>query len=184
MTSATPDPAAPGPAAPAPSVGGIPAGYTSITPFLVIDGAARAIEFYCSVYGAREISRNDGPGGTIAHCELDFGSGRLQLSDPAPAVGLIAPDGSSQVNHSYVLYCPDVDATFRAAVAAGATAAEEPSTFITGDRFAAVLDPFGHRWAIMTRVEDVPPEEAQRRINEWLATQSGDLSTDGLSAHS
>ena len=109
----------------------------------------------------------------MAHAELDFGTGRLQLSDPAPSMGLIAPDGTNQVNHSYVLYCPDVDATWRAAVAAGATPFEEPATFVTGDRFGAILDPFGHRWAIMTRVEDVSPEEAQHRVEEWLASQGG-----------
>jgi PhnB protein len=150
---------------------GVPAGYTTITPFLVVDGAARAIEFYTTAFGATEIGRNDGPDGTIAHCELDFGTGRLQLSDPMPAMGLVAPDGTGQVNHSYVLYCADVDATFAAAVAAGGTAVEKPSTFVTGDRFAAVMDPFGHRWAILTRVEDVPPDEAKRRVDEWLASQ-------------
>jgi PhnB protein len=154
-----------------PSVNGVPAGYTTITPFLVVDGAARAIEFYATAFGATEVSRNDGPDGTIAHCELDFGTGRLQLSDPIPAMGLVPPDGTGQVNHSYVLYCADVDATFAAAVAAGGSAVEKPSTFVTGDRFGAVMDPFGHRWAILTRVEDVPPEEAQRRVDEWLASQ-------------
>lgn len=153
------------------AVSPIPAGYTSLTPFLVVDGATRAIEFYTGVFGARLISRIDAPNGTVAHAELDFGSGRLQLADPAPEMGLIAPDGTNQVNHSYVLYCPDVDATWHAAVAAGATPFEEPSTFVTGDRFGAILDPFGHRWAIMTRMEDVEPEEADRRIAEWLATQ-------------
>lgn len=154
------------------AVSPIPRGYTAITPFLVVDGAARAIDFYTSVFSATIVSRNDGPDGTIAHAELDLGAGRLQLADPAPATGLIAPDGTNQVNHSYVLYCPDVDATWRAAVEAGATPFEEPATFVTGDRFGAVLDPFGHRWAIMTRVEDVPEEEAKRRVDEWLASQT------------
>lgn len=148
-----------------------PAGYTSITPYLVVDGAAAAIAFYTSVFGAAEVSRTNGPDGTIAHAELDFGTGRMQLSDPVPTMGLVPPDRSNTVNHSYVLYCPDVDAVFKAAVDAGATAFEEPSTFVTGDRFGAVLDPFGHRWAIMTRVEDVDPADAQRRIDEWLAGQ-------------
>jgi len=154
-----------------PAVSPIPAGYTSITPYLVVDGAAAAMKFYGSVFGAVEISRTDGPNGTIAHAELDFGAGRMQLSDPVPAMGLLAPDGSNAVNHSYVLYCPDVDAVFKAAVDAGAMTFEEPSTFVTGDRFGAILDPFGHRWAIMTRVEDVDPAEAQRRIDAWLATK-------------
>lgn len=154
-----------------PAVAPIPAGYTSLTPYLVVDGAAAAIAFYTAVFGATLVGKTDGPDGTIAHAELDFGNGRLQLSDPAPAMGLLPPDGTNAVNHSYVLYCADVDAVWRAAVGAGAIAFEEPSTFVTGDRFGAVLDPFGHRWAIMTRVEDVDPVEAQRRIDDWLATQ-------------
>ncbi|MGW3485563.1 VOC family protein [Rhodococcus indonesiensis] len=154
------------------SVKPIPTGYTALTPFLVVDGAARAVEFYRTVFGAEVVDRTDGPDGTIAHAELDFGAGRLQLSDPAPAMGLRAPDGTNVVDHSYVLYCTDVDATFARAVEQGAQVFEEPSTFVTGDRFGTILDPFGHRWAIMTRVEDVPPEEARRRIDEWLTSRS------------
>ena len=156
----------------APAVSPIPAGYTSITPYLCVDGAAAAITFYESVFGATVVSRNDGPDGTVAHCELDLGVGRLQLSDPAPDHHLVAPDGAGQVDHSYVLYCADVDATYAAAVAAGATGYGDPETFVTGDRFAALLDPWGHRWAVMTRVEDVPPQEAQRRVDEWVAAQA------------
>lgn len=85
------------------AVSPIPPGYTALTPYLVVDGAARALDFYASVFGATVVSRNDGPDGTVAHAELDFGTGRLQLSDPAPSMGLIAPDGTNQVNHSYVL---------------------------------------------------------------------------------
>lgn len=142
-----------------------------MTPFLVVDGAARAIDFYTSVFGATLVSRHDGPGDTVAHAELDFGNGRLQLADPAPDMGLVAPQGTNRVDHSYVHYCPDVDATWQAAVSAGATPFEEPATFVTGDRFGAILDPFGHRWAIMTRVEEVSEEEAQRRVEQWLTTQ-------------
>jgi uncharacterized glyoxalase superfamily protein PhnB len=151
----------------------VPDGYTAITPYVCVDGAAAAIDFYTSVFGASVTTRNDGPDGTVAHAELDFGNGRLQLSDPAPAHHLRAPDGSDTVTHSYVHYCPDVDAVYAAAVAAGAKGFGEPETFMTGDRYAAVLDPFGHRWTLMTKVEDVPAEEAERRVNEWLAAQDG-----------
>ena len=84
-------------------------------------------------------------------------------------MNLVPPDGSNTVNHSYVLYCSDVDAVFRAAVEAGATAFEEPQDFVTGDRFGSLLDPFGHRWAILTKVEEVSEEEAQQRVEAWLA---------------
>lgn len=160
----TPDPSA------QPAVAPVPEGYTSVTPYLVVDGAARAIDFYASVFGAAVVSRNELPDGTVAHAELDLGNGRIQLSDPNPEHGLVAPEGEA-VTHSYVLYCADVDRVWAAAVAAGAHPYEEPSTFVTGDRYGAVKDPFGHRWAIMTRVEDVPPEEAARRVEAWLASQ-------------
>jgi PhnB protein len=148
-----------------------PPGYTSLTPYLVVDGAGRAIDFYTSVFGATLVARTDTPDGTVAHAELQFDSGRLQLSDPHPGMGLVAPDGSNTVNHSYALYCDDVDTVWQAALDAGATPFEEPSTFVTGDRFGSLLDPFGHRWAIMTRVEDVSDEEAERRVNAWMAEQ-------------
>ena len=149
----------------------IPAGYTSITPYLCVVGGALAIDFYTGVLGATVVSRMDGPDGAVAHAELDLGHGRMQLSDATAEHNLAAPDGGDVVTHSYVHYVPDVDATYAAAVAAGAKGYGEPETFVTGDRYASVLDPFGHRWTLMTRVEDVPPEEAERRVNAWLAEQ-------------
>ncbi len=112
-------------------------------------------------------------GAVVMHAELDFGTGRLQLGDPAPKLGLIAPEGTGNVSHSTMIYCADVDDACQRAIKAGATPVEEPSTFVTGDRFGVIMDPFGHRWAIQTRVEDVPAEEAERRIQEWLASQAG-----------
>lgn len=160
------------PTDPAPSVTPVPAGYTAITPYLCVAGGAAAIQFYERVFGATVVGRNDGPDGSVAHAELDFGSGRIQLSDPAPDHDLVPPDGSDRVNHSYVHYCADVDATYAAAVAAGAKGYGDPETFMTGDRYGAVLDPWGHRWTLMTRVEDVDPVEAKRRVDAWLASQS------------
>lgn len=149
-----------------------PAGYTTITPFLVVDGAARAIDFYCSVFGARLVTRTDNADGTVAHAELELASGRFQVADPAPSMKLIAPSGGDTVDHSYAMYVDDVDAVWQRAVDAGATPFHEPDTFVTGDRFGAVLDPFGHRWALLTRVEDVSEEEAARRVDAWLAEQA------------
>lgn len=160
------------PTDPAPSVTPVPAGYTAVTPYLCVAGGAAAIQFYERVFGATVVGRNDGPDGTVAHAELDFGNGRIQLSDPAPEHDLVPPDGSDRVNHSYVHYCADVDATYAAAVAAGAKGYGDPETFMTGDRYGAVLDPWGHRWTLMTRVEDVDPVEAKRRVDAWLASQS------------
>ncbi len=172
MTDSTlSSPTAPDPAQPA-AVSPLPAGYTTLTPFLVIDGARAAIDFYVSVFFATVVSVMDLPGGGVAHAELDFGgelgAGRLQLSDPNPTYGLVAPatDGDS-VTHSMAIYVPDVDAVVARAQAAGATLREPVTTFVTGDRFGSVLDPFGQRWSVMTRVEDVSPEEAERRLAEW-----------------
>jgi uncharacterized glyoxalase superfamily protein PhnB len=152
---------------------GRPDGYTTLTPFLVCAPAAEAIRFYEEVFGATLVSRMDGPDGTVLHAELDFGTGRLQLGDPNDAYGLVAPAGRTEdrVSGSTCIYVPDVDAVFAAAVEHGATVREKPETFVTGDRFASIYDPFGHRWAVMTKVEDVSPEEAERRLAEWAASQ-------------
>jgi PhnB protein len=151
---------------------GRPDGYSTLTPFLVCSPAAEAIDFFAAVFGATVVSRMDGPGGSVMHAELDFGLGRLQLSDPTDEYGLAAPgpDGD-RVSGSTCIYVADVDAVFAAAVARGARVREEPSTFVTGDRFASVHDPFGHRWAIMTKVEELSPEETERRLAEWATTQ-------------
>lgn len=112
----------------------------------------------------------DGPDGTVAHAELDFGTGRLQLGDPADAYGITAPaTGSDTVTYSIALYCPDVDDVVARAQKAGATVREAPQDFATGDRFASLRDPFGVRWTVMTRVEDVSAEERDRRLGEWAA---------------
>lgn len=148
----------------------IPAGYTSLTPFLCVDGASAAIDFYTEVFGAVLVEKMDGPDGTVAHAELDFGTGRLQLGDPADAYGTAAPDTSSDtVTFSIALYCPDVDDVVARAAKAGATVREAPQNFATGDRFASVRDPFGVRWTVMTRVEDLSAEERDRRLGEWAA---------------
>jgi PhnB protein len=145
----------------------IPEGYTSLTPFLCVDGAAAAIDFYVSVFGATLVDRMDGPDDTVAHAELDFGNGRLQLSDPNDAYQIAAADPLARATHSVALYCGDTDAVVKRAEKAGATIREPAQTFVTGDRFASILDPFGQRWTVMTRVEDVSPEERDRRMAEW-----------------
>ena len=147
----------------------VPPGYTSLTPFLVVDGARAAIAFYTSVFGATVVDVMDGPDGTVAHAELDFGDGRLQLGDPNPQFDLVAAPGGTAVSHSTCFYCADVDAVVARAKERGAVIREEVSTFVTGDRFGSIVDPFGQRWSVMTRVEDISKEEADRRLAEWAA---------------
>lgn len=150
---------------------GTPRGSTSLTPFLAIEGAREALEFYRSVFGARVVDVTEF-GGTVAHAELDFGNGHLQLGEPSPAYGLMpAPAGESNC-YSIGLYCPDVDAVVARALEAGATVREPASTFVSGDRFASIRDPFGVRWSIMSRVEDLSEEESARRVAAWAAEQA------------
>jgi PhnB protein len=147
----------------------IPDGYHSITPFIVVSEGAKAIEFYEQVFGARVLSRNDMPDGTVAHAEIQIGNSIVQLGDVNPAFGMAEPDPEN-ITASLVLYVEDCDAVYAKAVEAGATVREEPSVFLTGDRYASIADPFGRRWSIMTRVEDVSREEGERRVDEWMAS--------------
>lgn len=153
------------------TVNPIPDGYHSLTPYLAVNGGAKAIAFYQQAFGAEVVSRQDLPDGRVAQAELRFGDSMLQLSDEMPQIGLQAPNGE-WVHSSLVHYVPDVDATFQRAIDAGAREVEAVQTFVTGDRFGTVIDPFGHRWAILTKVENVSKEEADRRVMEWLESKS------------
>ncbi|MDR7186623.1 PhnB protein [Microbacterium trichothecenolyticum] len=150
---------------------GRPNGATSLTPFLAIRGAKEALDFYRDVFGARvtDVTEFDG---LVVHAGLDFGLGILQIGEPSSAYGLVpAPEGDDDC-YSIGIYVPDADAVTARAVAAGATVREEPSTFVSGDRYASVRDPFGVRWSIMTRVEDISEEESAARVAEWAASVS------------
>lgn len=151
---------------------GIPHGSTSLTPFLAIERAAQAVELYRTVFGARvvDVTRIDG---VLVHAELDFGNGRLQLGEPSPDYGLVPPPSGDAACYSLALYCADVDATLDRAVAGGATVREAASTFASGDRFASVRDPFGVRWTIMSRVEDLSEAESADRVARWAEQQAG-----------
>lgn len=151
---------------------GVPHGYTSLTPFLVVQPAIEAIAFYRDVFGATVLTQMPGaplPDGTptVSHAELDFGNGVLQLGDPMEGNGL-KPQDPSAVNGSICVYVQDVDAVVAKAAERGATIAEQPSNFVSGDRFASIMDPFARRWSIMTRVEDLSREESEARVNAWL----------------
>jgi PhnB protein len=150
---------------------GTPHGATSLTPFLVIPDARGAIGFYRDVFGARVVDVTE-MGGTIAHAVLDFGNGLLQLGEPMKDFGLVAAPDAEGDCYSLGLYCPNVDAVVARAEAAGATVREAPSTFVSGDRFASIRDPFGVRWSIMTRIEDLSEEESARRVAEWAEQQA------------
>ncbi|MDT0203419.1 VOC family protein [Nocardioides sp. AE5] len=152
------------------TTGGIPHGSTSLTPFLAVPNARAAIDFYAATLGARIVDVTE-MGGVVVHADLDFGNGHLQIGEPHPDFGLVpAPDGDQDC-YSIGLYCADVDTVVERAVAAGAVVREPVSTFVSGDRFASIRDPFGIRWSIMTRVEDLSEEESARRVTAWAAEQ-------------
>lgn len=149
---------------------GVPHGVTSLTPHLVVSPAEEALVFYAKVLGA-ELGEVTRMGGLVGHAELRFASGRCTLSDPMAAYGLVAPSGEDKVSASFALYVPDVDAVVARALEAGAKLREPVSTFVSGDRYGSILDPFGVRWALMTRVEDLSPQESAARVAAWAASQ-------------
>ncbi|WP_261569460.1 VOC family protein [Frankia gtarii] len=142
----------------------IPNNEPRLSPYLCVADAAAAIEFYTAVLGATERVRMPGPGGKLGHAELDLGDSVLMLSDEFPEVGALSPAsvGGSPVTIS--LYVEDVDATYDRALAAGATAVRPVADQFYGDRSGQFTDPFGHRWSIASRIEEVPPQEVAARM--------------------
>ncbi|MBD2846680.1 VOC family protein [Paenibacillus sp. IB182496] len=153
---------------------GKPHGATALTPFLAVGDPAAAIAFYERVFGARAkgVTEFEVNGASmIVHADLDFGDGFLQLGAANPAYKLVLPPGDGQACYSLSIYVPDVDRTLALAVEAGATVREPAANFVSGDRYASILDPVGVRWSIMTRVEDLSDEESARRVEEWSRSQ-------------
>jgi PhnB protein len=148
----------------------IPEGYHTLTPYLAVDNAAQAIEFYKRAFGANERARMPGPDGKVAHAELEIGDSVLMLSDPFPHSTTKSPKELGGTTGSVFLYVEDVDAVFQQAVDAGATVTMAVEDMFWGDRFGSVTDPFGHAWSIATHKEDVPPEEMAERAKEAMAS--------------
>ena len=146
-----------------PSVKPIPDGYPRVSPYLVVDGAAQAIDFYTQVLGAGERMRMGGPDGKIGHAELEFGDSVVMLADEYPDMGYAGPKAIGGTPVTIGVYVEDVDKTFDAAVKAGAKALRPVEDQFYGDRSGQIEDPFGHRWSISTHVEDVPPDEMEKR---------------------
>jgi len=142
----------------------IPDNYHVTTPYLIVRGAARAIEFYKQAFGATESMRMPGPNGRIMHAEVRVGGAAIMLADEAPEMGIRSPEtlGGSPV--IILLYVEDVDAVTARAIAAGAKAVRPVQDQFYGDRSGTIADPFGHVWTIATHKEDVSPEEMQRRM--------------------
>ena len=151
----------------------IPEGYHTVSPYLAVEDAASAIEYYKRAFGAKERVRMDAPGGKIGHAELEIGDSVVMLSDPFPQSSTKSPKELGGTSASVMLYVEDVDEVFKQAVDAGAKVTMEVENQFWGDRFGSVLDPFGHSWSIATHVEDVPPEEMAERAKEAMAGMTG-----------
>jgi PhnB protein len=150
----------------------IPEGYDTVTPYLAVDDAGEAIEYYKKAFGAKERVRMDAPDGKIGHAELEIGDSLVMLSDPFPGFAARTPKELGGTSVSVFMYVEDVDAVVRQAVDAGATIAMEVADQFWGDRMGSLMDPFGHSWVIATHVEDVSPEEMEERTKAAFAAMN------------
>jgi PhnB protein len=144
----------------------IPEGYPQVTPYLIVDGAAAAIDFYREVLGATERGRLAGPDGKVGHAELQLGDSLIMLADEHPQLDILGPRTIGGTPVTISVYVEDVDAVFDRALKAGAKALRPVRQEFYGDRTGQFVDPFGHRWSVASHVEDVPPEEMERRAAE------------------
>ena len=148
----------------------IPDGYTAVTPYLIVDGCAEAIEFYKKAFGAEEIMRLPMPDGSkIMHAEIQIGGARIMMGEASPEWGFKSPKELGGTPVSVHIYTEDADALFDQAVAAGAEAAMPVTEMFWGDRFGKVMDPYGHMWSVATHVADPTPEEMQAGFEKSLA---------------
>lgn len=149
----------------------IPEGYQSVTPYLIVDDAAKAIDFYKRALGAEEKFRMP-MGDKIGHAEILIGDSHVMLADEFPERGHLGPRSRGGATSSIVLYVKDVDRSFRQAIEAGATEQQPIQDQFWGDRMGTLVDPFGHAWSLATHKEEVPPEEMQRRMEEFQQKQA------------
>jgi PhnB protein len=141
----------------------IPDGYHSVTPYLIVADAPRALDFYKAAFGATELMRMTQPDGRVGHAEIRIGDSPVMLADEFPEIGARSPQAIGGTPVSLMVYVPDVDAVVAQAVAAGAKVTRPVADQFYGDRIGGVADPFGHSWFIATHKEDVPQEELERR---------------------
>jgi PhnB protein len=147
----------------------IPDDYPRVTPYLFVDGASAAIDFYCSVLGARERMRLPGPDGSVGHAELELGDSTIMLADQNPEMDVRGPHAIGGTPIFLQVYVDDADSVFERAIGAGAKVLRPVEDQFYGDRSGRFEDPFGHRWNVATHVEDVPPDEMEKRAAEAVA---------------
>jgi len=151
----------------------IPEGYPRVTPYLIVDGASAAIDFYKSVFGATERMRMGGPDGKVGHAELEIGDSVVMLADEHPEMDARGPKFVGGTPVTLHVYVEDADGVFERAIEAGAKALRPVEDQFYGDRLGSFEDPFGHQWSVATHVEDVPPEEMSKRAAEAEAAAGG-----------
>ena len=149
----------------------IPEGYEGATPYLIIKGAARALEFYKNAFGASEVMRMPGPGGTVGHAEIKIGKAIIMLADEFPDMNCKSPQSFGGSPVSIMVYVKDVDTFIDRAVSAGAKMLRPLANQFYGDRSCSLEDPFGHQWHFATHVEDVPPDEMVKRAEAFKKQQ-------------
>lgn len=154
------------------AVNPIPEGYHSVTPYLIVNDCAAAIEFYKRAFGATELFRMDAPGGKIGHAEIKIGNSPIMLADEMPEMGYRSAKAIGSTPVSLMIYVEDVDSVYPQAIAAGGKELKALQDQFYGDRSGTLEDPFGHVWTVSTHKEDVPPEEMERRMGE-MAAQKG-----------
>lgn len=150
----------------------IPEGYHSVTPYLIVNDGAGAIDFYKKAFGAVETVRMGSPEGKIGHAEIRIGDSYVMLADESPDMGHRSAQSIGATPVSLVLYVEDVDAQFKQAIAAGAKELRPVEDQFYGDRMGTLVDPFGHVWSLGTHKEDVSPEEMNRRMGEMMAQKA------------
>lgn len=151
----------------------IPEGYHSVTPYLIVSNAGRALEFYKNAFGAKELMRMEQPGGRIGHAEIEIGDSRVMLADEFPEMGAKSPDSLGGSPVGLMLYVQDVDSQFKQAITAGAKEVRPVQDQFYGDRSGTLVDPFGHQWTLGTHKEDVSDEEMKRRMAAAFAQREG-----------
>jgi len=142
----------------------VPEGYHTVTPYLIVNGAARALDFYRKAFGAKEQVRMPGPDGKVMHAEIQIGDSKVMLADEFPQMGAKSPQSIGGTPVGICLYVARVDAVYEQAIAAGAKVERPLKDQFYGDRSGTVIDPFGHKWTIATHIEDVSPDEMQKRM--------------------
>jgi PhnB protein len=147
----------------------IPEGYHSVTPYLIIRDAARAIDFYKKAFGATEVMRMPTPDGKIGHAEIKIGDSHVMLADESPEMGHLSPQSVGGSPVGLMVYLENVDDVFGRAVSGGAKVKQPVEDKFYGDRSGSVEDPFGHLWHISTHIEDVPPDEMEKRAAAYMA---------------